>query len=162
MSNFEERRREYLERCEAIIREVGWMVQGVFPAKGDTSPSFAYTVGLHDQGLSELLTFSLPPDVAQMLLNDVGRFLVMSKSLGLPIGGRVEHENWPTPFYLLPARKTEAAQYCTFAMRRSLDAAQVLQVVWPDRTGKFPWEEGALASAKPFQPELYEPPTKGH
>lgn len=59
------------QRLELIDR-FGWMIIAVM---GDeSSPPFAYSVGLwHRFALPEVIMFGLPPEVAQSLLNDLGR-----------------------------------------------------------------------------------------
>ncbi|MBW8711109.1 MAG: DUF4262 domain-containing protein, partial [Mycobacterium sp.] len=58
---------EYLDELRATIRIHGWAVQSV---EDDRLP-FAYTIGLHDRGLPELLVTGLSPQPAARLLNDV-------------------------------------------------------------------------------------------
>src|SRR5258705_5541569 len=67
---------EYLDELRATIRVHGWAVQGV---EDDRRP-YAYTIGLHDRGLPELLITGLSQQRAARVLNDVARAAV---------GGRV-------------------------------------------------------------------------
>lgn len=72
--SLQQRRLAYLERAKAVIREHGWMVQGVF----DADAPFAHTVGLTEAGLPELI-LPLPEQgmvwfrFAQRMLNDFAR-----------------------------------------------------------------------------------------
>ena len=67
---------EYLDELRETIRINGWAVQGV---EDDRRP-YAYTIGLHDRGLPELLVTGLSPERAARVLNDVA---------GATVGGRV-------------------------------------------------------------------------
>ncbi len=40
------------------------------------------------------------------------------------------------------------------------DEFEVLQLVWPDSTGKFPWQEGFEEKLRKAQPLLFEAPTE--
>jgi hypothetical protein len=70
----QQRRLAYLETAKAVIREHGWMVQGVF----DADAPFAYTVGLTEAGLPELI-LALPEQstlwfkFGQRMLNDFAK-----------------------------------------------------------------------------------------
>jgi hypothetical protein len=55
---------EYLDELRETIRINGWAVQGV---EDDRRP-FAYTIGLHDRGLPELLVTGLSPERAARVL----------------------------------------------------------------------------------------------
>src|SRR5262249_52869691 len=67
----------YLDELRATIRIHGWAVQGV---EDDRLP-YAYTIGLHDRGLPELLVTGLPPEGAAGLLNDVAGAAVDGRDL---------------------------------------------------------------------------------
>jgi hypothetical protein len=60
---------DYLDELRAKILEHGWAVQYV---ENDRTP-YAYTIGLHDHGLPELLVTGVAPRRAQRLLNRVAR-----------------------------------------------------------------------------------------
>ncbi|MGU3502668.1 DUF4262 domain-containing protein [Mycobacterium sp. C31M] len=50
-------RQDYLDVLRGLARKNGWAVQYV-----DAEPPFAYTLGLADAGLPELLITALPPE----------------------------------------------------------------------------------------------------
>ena len=54
---------DYLDEVRKTIRRHGWMVQYV---ESDRTP-FAYTIGLHDWGLPELLITAVSPHRATRL-----------------------------------------------------------------------------------------------
>ena len=51
---------EWLEAIHEVVEKQGWTVQFV---ESDRTP-YAYTIGLHERGLPELLVTGLPPQSA--------------------------------------------------------------------------------------------------
>lgn len=153
-----QRRQAFLAQLEAKIKERGWVVQYVFPEEGNSSPSFTYTTGLHAHGLPELVTFSLPPETSQRLLNEIAADLMLRKATKQTAGGDYTHANWVFPLYLLEADPELASEYATFAWNRSNGAARFLQVVWPDPYERFPWDPRYGTKFKGMQPLLGSPP----
>lgn len=139
-------RRQFKE----IIDRKGWAVTGV----PDAASPFAYTVGLTRHRHPELGMIGLPVDTAHGLLNTLaGRVfdgaqytpgwrigdLLVDYEVVL-VGGRPQRRLWPVAAYGLYGR----------------DRVRLLQVVWPDRFGRFPWEAGCeLGSAT--QPVIGRP-----
>lgn len=153
-----EARQKYFQHMEAVIKQHGWMVQGVFPTVDDPDHvSFQYTIGLHDKSLPELLAFGLPAEAGMMLLNDVANYLIERQAVGLAFVGRVDHERWPMPFYVLQADTEKAIEYATGAWNRSEGQASFLQVCWPDRQGRFPWHPGFEKEFVEMQPLVGTP-----
>jgi len=151
-------RKRYLQHMEEVIEKFGWMVQGVFPTREDPDHlSFQYTIGLHDKGLPELLSFGLPMEAGTVLLNDVANHLLECKKTGATHLGRVDHERWPMPFYILDADTDEATEFATGAWFRSGEKATFVQVCWPDRQGRFPWEAGFEDEFVAVQPLIGKP-----
>src|SRR2546429_449556 len=62
-------REDYLDHVRAIIRQAGWVVQGV--QRDRLRPPRAYTAGLTAQGRPELVVTGLPLGRAARLVNDV-------------------------------------------------------------------------------------------
>lgn len=63
---------DYLQILREIVRDHGWAVQ--FVESGQRP--FAYTIGLHDKGLPELLITGLPPQNSARLLNSIAHQIV--------------------------------------------------------------------------------------
>jgi hypothetical protein len=146
---------KFRARMEEIIRQHGFMVQAVFPTADDPDSSpFQYTIGLHERELPELVSIGLPGDVGHALLNDVAAVIAQRKEAGEPLTGEVHHDSWPMPFYLLAADASEAEEYATGARNRSSGQARYLQVCWPDKQGRFPWQADTEASYRNAQPLL--------
>jgi hypothetical protein len=70
---------EWMELIYAAVQENGWVVQFI----SDRTP-FAYTIGLHERGLPELLVTRMPPERARLVLDSVAHYLVKG---GRPVPG---------------------------------------------------------------------------
>src|SRR5687767_12106802 len=107
-----------IERC-------GWMVQAV-----SGRPRLAYTVGLTERGLPELVTTGLAPARAHVLLNSVAAAgLVLVPGESVQVGEQVlEVVEVPHP---------DAHLFTALALYG--DALRAVQLVWADERGHWPW-----------------------
>lgn len=155
----EARRRQYIDQFVEGVCEHGWMVQGVFPTtdEPDAAP-FAYTVGLALKQLPELIVFGLGHQTAGLILNDLAQRQI-ERGPYQP-GDELADV---TPDYrtrLLAVR--DSSEHLTMANliagRRSGQAPiPALQVVFPDREHRWPWEPGSQVAHIPLlgpTPEL--------
>lgn len=153
----EEAIRNYRQRMEDIIERCGFMVQSVFPTADDPEGlPYSYTIGLHDQGLPELVVIGLPGDVGLTLLNDVAAYLKEKRKSGGDSTGEFTSPAWPVSFHIIDAATAAAEEFATGARRRSTGAAKYLQVIWPDKNGQFPWNANASDSYKQSQVVLHQ------
>ena len=124
---------EYLDELRATIRIHGWAVQGV---EDDRLP-YAYTIGLHDRGLPELLVTGLSPEGAAGLLNDVagaamaGRDLAPGVHIAVGAGPLLE---------IVEVDHPDA--HMNFAVALGGPDIRALQLVWADERGRWPWAAG--------------------
>ena len=121
---------DYLELLREKIASLGWVVQYV---EGDRMP-FAYTIGMHDRGLPELLVTGLAPKRALWLLNTfakrmlAGRPPVPGDQVWLPAGTRVE---------LVEVARPDA--HLGMAVGIEGPDISAIQLVWADGRGRWPW-----------------------
>src|SRR5262245_172706 len=73
-------REDYLEMLRFTIRDHGWAVQYV---ESEKRP-FAYTVGLHNRGLPELVITGQSGDVSCRVLNSIAHMVVDDGALLAP------------------------------------------------------------------------------
>ncbi len=120
------------------IAEFGWSVIGI--EEDDEGPSYSFSVGLyHTLGAPELLIVGQKPQTAQGLINHAGellrngqRFADGERRDGI-LGG------YPAVFAAVdPRYYREYLGYATW-LYRGCDFP-VLQIVWPDRDGRFSWD----------------------
>jgi hypothetical protein len=148
---------DYLKQLLKLIDEHGWAVQHVGGGDRLDEPPFSYTVGLTALGHPEFILFGMPPDAAQQLLNILGS--------EVQNGRRYRPDT-------LTSDPTEAA--APVALIEVIDPAshllaavnlyaeiEALQVIWPDPSGRLPWDDGYPnpPEAQPFLgvlPEVFE------
>lgn len=155
----------YFDQCQALIRDHGWMVQGVFPtddtAHDDLVYPFCYTIGLAERGQPELLMVG-DLEVCHAVLNIVaeryavpgagrpvnGELLVSVGWKGkLRIRGPVDDVAAGTPVHM-------ARNYLAWRGRQELaDGLDVFQVEWPNPDGLFLDDEGAVDDGR-VSPQL--------
>lgn len=95
--------------------------------------------------------FGLPMDVAGGLINAVAESLLESKAKGESWSTTFKHPAWPMSFALLEVPAVAAAEYATFAHKRSLGQAKYIQIIWPDKKNRFPWHPDAAQSYRDAQ-----------
>lgn len=134
------------------VREHGWHTMGV---TGYDTPDWAYSIGMwHTHGGYDVCVTGLPVENAMALVAKIARQVRDGRALGAEkrrlgviegyeVATRAVHPSWyPSMF------------------GAGLDFFQtppwpMLQAVWPDRQGRFPWEEGADLERGDQQPYLW-------
>src|SRR5690348_3985724 len=125
----------------ALIERHGYAVIKV--REDDEGPGFAYSVGLEISFQHpEILMIGLDVDLMHRILNDVGAFVAR----GTPIacGRRYDDflEGYDCIFREVPRESLE--QYVGRALAIEGEP-RVLQLIYPDAAGLFPWEAGCDA-----------------
>jgi hypothetical protein len=138
----------------ASIREHGWFRTRVFG--DDEGPGYSFTTGFWvNANQPELIIFSTREDIAHDVFWDLFRDAKGGKRL--PIGERTDAVFANLPAYVFRvARKhyRDLLGWSRWFYRG--DDFPCLQVVWPDRDGKFPWQPGFNVEFKNDQPDLTE------
>ena len=133
---------DYLDELRASIGIHGWVVQSV----DDDRLPFAYTIGLHDRGLPELLVTGLSADSAAQVLNDVavaavgGRVFEPGTHIAVGDGPLLE---------IVEVDHPDA--HLNFAVALGGPELRALQLVWADDRGRWPWAAG-WGPGQPRQP----------
>ena len=146
-----EARRRLIENVE----RTGTHVVKVSSSTPTSTPDWAFTIGLHHNfAHPEVVVFGLKHQTAHLLLNDVRdhiregqRFeagtetdLLLNDAI---VAFRDVHSKWHDPFLGTMDWFYEEVK------------VPVVQMVWPDRAGRFPWEPGADPDVADLQPLLY-------
>lgn len=150
--------RETLER----IRRCGWAVTAVsdectFHSHECEAPdcSFAYSTGLRLHDLPELAVYGLNARTSALVLNELGSVFhtydwhsIVSNSIP------VQLESLDVPVTVI-----EVMDKSDLTVTNVLyPDAPVLQAVWPDDLGSYPWEEGyTLAPEHQFVKGVHDP-----
>ena len=137
-------RDDYYDLLQRKIRKKGWTVQYV---ESDRRP-YAYTVGLHDWDVPELLMTGVSPQRASRLLNMVTRRIVSSEvftpglQISLPGGPLIE---------IVDVAHPDA--HMGWAVAFGGPEIRALQLVWADGRGRWPWS-AEFADGRATQPVL--------
>jgi len=140
------------EKVIADVAEFGWHVVKV--AEDANGPGFAFTIGLTKTfGHPEVIIFGLPLETMHVVLNNVGAIV----REGTPLRpGRVT-EDVLEGYACEVVRVPSAAYREFFGYARWFykgDSFEALQCVWPDRNGRFPWDQDVIDAVKACQPLL--------
>jgi hypothetical protein len=131
------------------VREYGWHVLGVDPDSALAPPPFAYSVGLfYSLGHPEVIVTGLPQKSAQVVINAVGRRAGTAAPVECGLNYLDILHEFPVSFR--PVSFSRYPTYVGYAMwfyRHIASAFPLLQLYWPDRGGRFPWDPG-------FEPSL--------
>lgn len=121
---WKKRRAAYMVQLMANIEKHGWVLQGVL---GEMP--FAYTVGMTDRALPELLISGLPMDLAHSLLSHI--VAIHSEITVQP--GKMLHLDGPR-FLPIEAPLAEVG-IADEVYQKNVD---VIQLIWPDDEGRWP------------------------
>lgn len=118
----------------ALVARFGWAVQHVGAGLG--SAAFSYTVGLTTFGHAEVIITGMPFDASQSFLNLVGADVRDGKSFAA--GERTATLTDTGSVAFIDAVDDRGLT----AVRARYGAVPSLQLIWPDSTGRYPWEVG--------------------
>ena len=124
---------DYFEELRSRVQKHGWAVQYV---EIDRAP-YAYTVGLHDRGLPELLVTGLSPSWAGRLLNCIARDAVEGHVL--TPGEHLTQGAGPI-IEIVEVEHPDA--HMDWAIAFGGPDVRALQLVWADDCGRWPWALG--------------------
>ena len=126
---------EYLDDLREMMRDHhGWQVQFV---EHDRRP-FAYTVGLHNRGLPELLITGLNAHVSNRVLKSIGHMIVDDGTYLAP----AMHIDYEDRFLMEVVEVDHPDVHLKYAVRICGPEVRALQLVWADDRGRWPWEAG--------------------
>jgi hypothetical protein len=126
---------EYLTYMHGLITRWGWAVQGV--QRDGPHPPWAYTAGLTEAGLAELVVTGMRVRPATRLLNEVAAHAIHA---GLPPPGeRFAMTDGPM---LEVVEISEAYAHLVIAAELYGPQIRALQLVHADDRGRWPWESG--------------------
>ena len=137
------------------LEDWGWYVIKV--GGSDSAPPFAYSLGLYAQFRHpELIIFGLDFQIMHRLINDAGDRIRQGERFQEGHSYASLIRDYDCQFRLVdPSRYTGLLNF-TIWYYRGLNFP-VLQLVWPDRTGKFPWQPDFDPKLKGDQLDLSKP-----
>ncbi|MTE18864.1 DUF4262 domain-containing protein [Streptomyces sp. TRM43335] len=143
-------------RIAKNVADFGWHVMGVM-AGGDAPDDWGYSIGLwHTLRSPEVSVFGLPSQTAMRVVNAAGAAIRDGERLqpdqrrgdvlnGYDVAVRPVHPSWYPDFF---------GAGIDFHQTPPLPVAQLF---WPDKAGRFPWEEEAEDHCRAGQPLLWIP-----
>jgi hypothetical protein len=120
----------------------------------EEGPGYSFTIGLwHTFEQPEIVVFGMPEDVAHDLLNSLAddaaenkKFVADSRHDEVLVG-------YPVRFLAVPAERY--AEYLGAAVWAYEGTAfPCVQLVWPDKQGRWPWDAGTRDGFAASQPVL--------
>ena len=148
--------RELLEKT----RTVGWY--NIHIAEEDGEPAFAFTIGhFYKKNHPEIIVIGLPPNIANKLLNNAAIKIVEANEKIEPYKKYTDFtEELSVAF--VPVELEHYKEYLGYAnwFYGSMPKPfPTLQMVWPDKAGKYPWEKDYDKKFFKLQPILGEMPS---
>ncbi|GAB7052225.1 DUF4262 domain-containing protein [Catenuloplanes indicus] len=131
------------------IRRFGWTVTG------DPASNLAYSTGLwHTFRAPEICVLGVPARLGRRIVTAVGNLIGDGDTLldgerrddvltGYDVVVRAVRDGWHPRFF---------GAGLDFYRRTRMP---MMQIVWPDRAGRFPWEPGTDAGYRAAQPSLW-------
>ncbi|MCP2323622.1 hypothetical protein HDA40_002129 [Hamadaea flava] len=131
---------EQQQWLQHTIETVGWAVITTALQAVSVDVPFAYTVGLTERDLPELLIVGVRHDTAISLLNDLAR---RANSSGpLLHGQRLDDLITGLDVLILEGPADGLLRPSAALYLYGPGAVRLQQCVWPDPDGRFPWEPG--------------------
>lgn len=132
-----EKHDQYWTKILSTIEKYGWFAQIV--GGTDNAPWFAYTIGLSDKNLPELLITGLHPEKAHEFINLVGKGLVAKKFEAHD--GELLNGILTVTLMLRELNVRDIEEIMTGFIQYAGDSTKpmkYMQVLFPDANGKFP------------------------
>ena len=144
----------YMNWVAATVGEHGWAVSG---RHGDeAAPPWAYSVGMWVSGqVPELVLCGLPVENGAAIINAIGARLLEGADYQ---AGDTLDDICPAPLALRPVEQSWRADGALLGISNAfygMVRPPYLQVVWSDRDGRFPWEQGFQRDLDLMQPLLW-------
>jgi hypothetical protein len=152
---------DYVALLNDILKNVqgepGWKVMGI--SAGKEGPGFAYTIGLyHNYKHPEIILFGLPIETALTLLNDVGDRVKGGEVIQPNVTYTDLVQKYPVMFKPISNNDSDTREDLLGIAVRFYGHVNfpVLQFIWTDPKGKFPWESDCEMKTKLCQPLAWQ------
>lgn len=146
---------EYDKNLLKNLETVNW--HNVHIAKDGSSPAFAFTIGLfYKADHPEIIVVGLKSETAQQLLNIAATKVIGAKKSIVPYKKYTDMTEGLSLAFV-PVSLEHYGEYLGYAnwfYAAMPKPYPVLQMVWPDKAGIFPWEKGHDKRFSSLQPIL--------
>ena len=118
-----------------------------------STPLYVHTVGLHTEKLPEFIIMGLPTSIAEHLLNDLTAKTISESTKYKH--GQVIKQIANTPLIAIKVSEDNKNKYAKQAYNYYFNwKFKLLQLVYPDKAGIYPWESGYDETQRATQPIL--------
>jgi hypothetical protein len=139
------------------IEEYGWYVALIDDEGDGPGTRFAYSIGMvQSLGHPEVLVIGQPVELMAYLINEIGERARDGApcAIGEPIEGLLDDYDC----VLKPVDPSHYDDYLGYGLAYAgTRDFPVVQLVWPDKEGIFPWEPGCHEALAELQPQLDRP-----
>jgi hypothetical protein len=138
------------------VQQYGWSV--IMVPEDNQGPGWAYTIGLwHTHNSAELAMFGLDVTLMKTCLNHLGNQIAAGQPAAADQENHDVIERYPVHLKQIDHRWYKAffGRAIGFYRRQPIP---FLQVVWPDRHGRFPWDADNDPHLQQRQPQLWRRP----
>ncbi|MUL67176.1 hypothetical protein BOO86_22065 [Mycobacterium sp. CBMA 234] len=125
---------EYLDILRGMVRDHGWTVQFV----EDGRRPFAYTIGLHDIGLPEMMITGMQPEPSARVLGSLAHQITEDGTFLRP----AMHINYQNEFLFEVVDVEHPDVHLKYAVALCSPRIRAFQLVWADDRGRWPWDRG--------------------
>lgn len=145
------------ENIRETIAEYGWYVALVDDEGDGPETRFAYSIGMVETlGHPEVLVLGQPIELMAYLINEVGERA--RDGAPCPVDAPIEGLLDDYTCVLRPVDPSHYDDYLGYGLAYAKTREfPVLQLVWPDKDGKFPWEPDCHEALAELQPQLDKP-----
>lgn len=150
-------RNNYERKLVQNVAKYGWQCTSVEPTEDDSDPiRFSYTIGLHSSyGQPEFIIFGLPRKVAHDILSIVAEAAGSNRPIDVTKPSSKLVNNYDCVF--VPVGKEYYDEYLGSAIWwEQGDEFPAYQIVWPSKTGLYPWHPDVHEDFIKIQPVLGE------
>jgi len=138
------------------IQRVGWHVVSVFSSEGEEGPEWAFSLGVfHSFGHPEIMISGLPLDTCTAIINEIGTTVRAGKRYE----SGEQYADILADSYKCAFREVRRRYYRDYVgyglWFYERDPFPLLQCFWPDKRGRFPWNDGCSEYVRSVQPLLF-------
>lgn len=146
------------ERLFSNVRQYGCHIMHIL--EEERAPEFSFSIGLYlNYTHPEIVTFGLRHQITQRTINNIASMIREGQEFG---DGQTSEEIFEgiEVVFLGVERKYYGAYlgYANWFYQHLAAPFPALQLVWPDRAGRFPWErefDRALVARQPLLTDSY-------
>jgi hypothetical protein len=150
------------EKLLADIDEYGLHILGIMSEEDE--PEYAFSVGLYySYSHPEIVIMGLNSNTAKCIINDIAELIENGATFEICSLYDEIVKGYPVAFIEVNiSNYREYLGYANWFYSSLPSPYPALQMVWPDKEGKFPWQDGYDEHFRSLQPLLNAQPNSQH